>query len=99
MLLVLSLFVFHAKSGPTNNLRTRLSNTSYLSPFSLDSNDIKNVPRNSAEKTRFEILVFRLNSIEKRLRKLFQMELFLKTIFGTLAKTVCFFNFLFVILF
>ena len=35
------LFAFHAKSGTTKNDRTGLSDISYKSPFSRDSNDIK----------------------------------------------------------
>ena len=36
-------FCFHAKSGTTNNHRTGLSDISYGSPYSRDSNHIKKI--------------------------------------------------------
>ena len=53
----LKLFVFYAKSATTKNHRTGLSDISYLSPFSRDSNDFQKFPKifHSVEKSRFEI--------------------------------------------
>ena len=51
-------FFFLAKLAATNNHRRRLSDISYYSTFSRDSNDIKNFQKNyteSVEKNRFEV--------------------------------------------
>ena len=49
--------IVHAKSATTKNHRTGLSDISYLSPFSRDSNDFQKFPKtfHSVEKNRFEI--------------------------------------------